>query len=105
MPSHHHHSLNFYFSCTGTNTAKSYTPVEGTKEYTACAALFKDGSSSLAPCFGIVKSEDAFHKCINDMSNDVTLTAKNGPCKAAKFYETECRMAGIEVMEPAQCGE
>jgi len=90
-------------SCTGTNTAKSYTPVEGTKEYTACAALFKDGSSSLAPCFGIVKSEDAFHKCINDMSNDVTLTAKNGPCKAAKFYETECRMAGIEVMEPAQC--
>ena len=39
------------------------------------------------------------------MSNDVTLTAKNGPCNAAKFYETECRMAGIEVMEPAQCGK
>lgn len=90
--------------CTGTNTARTFTPVEGTKEYTACATLFKDSSSSLAPCFGIVKPENAFHKCINDMSNDVRLTATNGPCKAAKFYETECSMAGIDVMEPAQCG-
>jgi hypothetical protein len=90
-------------SCTGSYTARTFEPVKGTKEYMACASVFMDSSSSLQPCFSVVDPSDAFHKCVNDMSLDVTLTVKNGPCKAAKFYEAECRFAGLTVNEPAQC--
>lgn len=64
-----------------------------------------DSSSPLAGCFGVVNPENAFHKCVNDMSNDVTLNEKNGPCKAAKAYELECGFAGVTVYEPKHCGE
>ena len=89
----------------GTNTAKSFNHVEGTKEYSACAVLLKNSESPLSSCFSTVKPDQAFHKCITDMSTDVTLNAANGPCKAAMFYKAQCQFAGIEVNVPSQCGE
>lgn len=91
--------------CTGVNTAKTFSVVEGTKEYTACAAMFKDESSPLSQCFSTIKPDQAFHKCVTDMSKDVTSTATNGPCKAAMFYITQCKFAGVVMSEPTQCGE
>jgi len=89
--------------CNAENVAQTFTPIEGTKEYTACAALFKDASSPFVPCFSVVDPTNAFHKCVNDMSMSVTSKHATGPCKAAKMYETECKMAKVMVEEPAQC--
>jgi hypothetical protein len=90
-------------SCTGRNTAQTFTATKGTKEYEACAAVFMNSASAMSPCFGVVDPEAAFHNCITDMSKDVTLTSKNGPCKAVKFYQAECEFAGISVSEPKHC--
>ena len=92
-------------SCTGTNKAVSFTAQKGTKEYEACAAIFVDSASPMSSCFGVVDPQPAFQKCVNEMSRDVTLTKKNGPCKAAKFYQAECGFAGLTISEPSHCGK
>lgn len=42
--------------------------------------------------------------CINDMSDlQTTATEESGVCTAAAAYVTECQLAGLDILVPAQC--
>lgn len=66
--------------------------------------MFAKNDSVLRPCFRLVDPRPYKTMCLNDMGNVKSSAAEeSGVCTAAAAYVTECQLAGLDILVPAQC--
>ncbi|XP_041360319.1 uncharacterized protein LOC121376501 [Gigantopelta aegis] len=89
-------------SCRSMNAARKIDVDvdEDGKRYTACASLFKEPGSWLAPCYSQVEPGQFFDLCLGYIER---LTLSEGKCLAATQYHHLCRQAGVYVQIPTEC--
>ena len=70
------------------------TPRTSQPEHRECTSLFLKDESALARCFWTVDTRKFMRMC-----------ERGDRCQIAAFYARECRLHGINVAVPEQCGE
>lgn len=62
--------------------------------------------STFHSCFRHVDPTDFFQMCLNEVPRgDATGQVMEGVCRISAAYQRECRIQGIQVRMPKQCGE
>ncbi|XP_021356772.1 uncharacterized protein LOC110452518 [Mizuhopecten yessoensis] len=65
--------------------------------YSKCAALFKESSSPLRPCFKQVVTEYYMHMCLSGVQRGELV------CDVASLYVKACQTRGVRMWLPQQC--